>query len=75
MLAAVNSKKGRYEPVKYMMNAKALARQAEEARAEREPMTGDEILRRMRQIGVRIVDLRADKTEVIQEWAQLRAAG
>lgn len=64
MLAAVNSKKGKYEPTRYMVNGKALAERARE-QTEREPMQGDEILRRLRMFGVPIIDKRANPTERI----------
>lgn len=59
MLAAVNGKRHKYEPVKYMMNGKALARQMREAREKREPMTGEQVIQRLRQLGVPIIDLRS----------------
>jgi hypothetical protein len=58
MLRAVHSKRGRYEPVKYMLNGRALAREMREAREEREPMTGEQIIQRFRQLGVPIIDKR-----------------
>lgn len=58
MLAAVNSKHGRYEPRKYMLNAKRLQEKAERDRREREPMTGEQVLARFRQLGVPIIDKR-----------------
>ena len=61
MLVAVNSKHGKYEPRKYMLNAKRLQERAERDRREREPMTGDEVLARFRQLGVRVIDNRANK--------------
>lgn len=68
MLAAVNSKKGKYggtEITKYMINGKALAERAREEQTEREPMQGDEILRKLRMHGVPIIDKRANPTERI----------
>jgi hypothetical protein len=64
MLDAVNSKKGKYEPMKYMMNARALAERAREEQAE--PMAGEEIIARFRQAGVQIIDKRAKGSEAIQ---------
>jgi hypothetical protein len=64
MLAAVNSKKGKYEPMKYMANGKALAERAREEQAE--PMAGEEIIARFRQAGVQIIDKRAKRSEAIQ---------
>jgi hypothetical protein len=62
MLVAVNSKRGKYEPRKYMINGKRLAEQERE-RERREPMTGDEVLARFRQIGMPIIDLRASSQQ------------
>jgi hypothetical protein len=56
MLVAVNSKRGKYEPRKYMLNAKRLAEKAESIK--REPMTGEQVLARFRQLGVPIIDKR-----------------
>lgn len=61
MLAAVNSKHGRYEPVKYMMDGKALARQAREARDKREGLSGEQVIGRIRAMGWPVIDLRAHK--------------
>jgi hypothetical protein len=58
MLVAVNSKHGKYEPRKYMMNGKRLQERAERDRREREPMTGEQVLARFRQLGVRVIDKR-----------------
>jgi hypothetical protein len=66
MLAAVNSKKGKYEPMKYMANGKALAERAREEQAEREPISGDEIIAQLRRAGVQIIDKRAKRSEAIQ---------
>lgn len=55
MLVAVNSKHGKYEPRKYMIDGKRLA---ERAAAKREPMTGEQVLQRFRQLGVPIIDMR-----------------
>ena len=63
MVAAVNSKHGKYDPVKYMMNGKALRRRAQEEREAREPLSGDEVLARFRAIGWPVIDQRA-KIEV-----------
>lgn len=56
MVAATASKKEKYRPAKWMANGKA--RQAE-ARRPGEPMTGDQIMQRFQQLGVRIIDQRA----------------
>ena len=61
MVAAVNSKHGKYDPVKYMMNGKALRRRAQEEREEREPMSGDEVLARFKAIGWPVIDKRENK--------------
>lgn len=64
MLVAVNSKRGRYEPIRYMANgaeiAAARARAAAE-RAEREPLTGGEVLAAFRAAGMKINDKRKNK--------------
>ena len=59
MLVAVNSKHGKYEPRKYMIDGKRLAERAERDRREREPMTGEQVLQRFRQLGVPIIDKRS----------------
>jgi DNA-binding IclR family transcriptional regulator len=59
MVEAVNSKRGRYEPVKWMANGRALMREQAEKRARRQGMGGDEILARMRALGVPIIDKRS----------------
>ena len=64
MVEAVNSKKGKYDPMKFMANGKALAERAREERSH-EPMQGDEILRKLRMFGVPIIDKRANQTERI----------
>jgi len=61
MLAAVNSKQRRYDPVRFMSGGDELRRASAEARANREPMTGDQILARFRQLGVQIIDKRAKR--------------
>ena len=61
MLAAVNSKRGKYEPYKWMRNGAELQRRAKAAAGERQPMTGDQVLARFRQLGVPIVDNRQKK--------------
>jgi hypothetical protein len=55
MVAAVRSKRGKYDPVKYMMNAKEIRAKAQR---EREPMTGDEILAKLKAIGYPVLDMR-----------------
>lgn len=62
MLSAINSKKHRYDPMKYMANGAELKRRAAEAR-ERELPTGDELLAKMRRLGVQIIDTRQNKGE------------
>jgi hypothetical protein len=59
MVSAVNSKRGRYEPMKYMANGRELMRERAERRARRhEPLTGDQIIARARALGVPIIDKR-----------------
>lgn len=59
MVSAVNSKRGRYEPMKYMANGRELMREQAERRARRhEPLTGDQVLERLRALGVPIIDKR-----------------
>lgn len=58
MLAAVNSKREKYQPVKWMANGRELMRQAAERRAAREPMTGEQVIEQMRALGVPIIDQR-----------------
>jgi hypothetical protein len=57
MLEAVNSKRRRYDPVKYMMNGRELRREAREA-AERSALTGDQVLEKLKRLGARIIDNR-----------------
>jgi hypothetical protein len=54
MLVAVNSKHRRYEPAKYMIYKNDMREK------RREPLTGEQVLARFRQLGVPIVDLRAN---------------
>jgi hypothetical protein len=58
MLAAVNSKRGRYDPVRYMAGGRELMRERAERQRAREPLSGDEIVSRMRALGVPIIDKR-----------------
>ena len=60
MLAAVNSKHGRYEPIKYMADRAELMRRRAAARAAAGPFEGS-ILQRFRALGVPIVDKRKNK--------------
>jgi hypothetical protein len=55
MLAAVNSKKEKYQPVKWMANGGELMRKT---RAEKEPPTGDEIMAAFKRSGIPIIDRR-----------------
>jgi len=57
MVAAVNSKSRKYDPVRYMLNGAELKREAREASVKRMP-TGEELLSQMRRLGVRIIDKR-----------------
>lgn len=57
MLAAVNSKRRRYDPMRYMANGAELKRRAREA-AEAHVPSGDELLARMMRLGWPIVDKR-----------------
>jgi hypothetical protein len=57
MVAAVNSKRRKFDPLKYMMNGAELRRRAREA-AERELPSGDELLTKIRRLGVRVIDNR-----------------
>jgi hypothetical protein len=57
MLAAVNSKRKQYDPMRYMMNGRALKQQR--ARRAEQPMTGDQVLARIRQLGVPVIDNRS----------------
>ena len=57
MVAGVNSKHRKYDPVKYMANGAELKRRAREA-AERELPSGDELLMKIRRLGVRVIDNR-----------------
>jgi hypothetical protein len=61
MLAATNSKREKYRPVKWMANGRELMAEAAAKRQRKEPMTGDEILARMRALGVPIIDKRKRK--------------
>ena len=60
MVAAVKSKRRKYDPVRYMMNGAELKRRAREA-AEHDLPTGDELLQKMRRLGVRLIDNRKHK--------------
>jgi len=57
MVAAVNSKRRKYDPVKFMMNGADIRRRSREA-AERELPSGDELLLKIRRLGVRVIDNR-----------------
>jgi hypothetical protein len=58
MLAAVNSKSRRYDPLKYMARGEELRRRARSEAAERRPLTGEEVLARFKRFGVPIIDQR-----------------
>lgn len=60
MVAAVNSKRRKYDPMKYMANGAELKRRAREA-VEKELPTGDELLAKICRLGVPIIDNRANK--------------
>jgi hypothetical protein len=60
MVSAVNSKRRKYDPVRYMANGAELKRRAREA-AERELPSGDELLQKIRRLGVRVIDNRTHK--------------
>ena len=57
MLSAINSKRHKYDPMQYMVNGAELKRRAREE-AERQVLDGDELLAKMRRLGVRIIDNR-----------------
>lgn len=57
MVEAVNSKRRRYDPVRWMMGGAELRRRAREE-AERELPSGDELLMKIRRLGVRVIDNR-----------------
>jgi hypothetical protein len=59
MLSAVNTKNGRYDPAKYMLNKEAINRERAEREAAREPLTGEQVITRFRQLGVPIIDMRS----------------
>jgi hypothetical protein len=62
MLAAVNSKQRRYDPLRYMARGAELKRRARsEAAAQLRPLTGDEVLARFKQLGMRVIDQRAKR--------------
>jgi hypothetical protein len=61
MLVAVNSKKRRYEPLKWVMDKRTARERVREAERRREPMTGEQILDRFRSLGVPIIDNRKNK--------------
>lgn len=58
MLAAVNSKHGRYDPLRYMLNGRGIKAEQRAKTREREPMTGDALLRRIQQLGIQVIDNR-----------------
>ena len=59
MLAAVNSKDHKYDPFRFMVNGSELKKQQRaKPQTERRPMTGDEILARLQQIGFPVIDNR-----------------
>jgi hypothetical protein len=55
MIAGVNSKHGKYQPIKYMAGGRELMREQAERRAI---LTGDQVLERMRALGVPVIDKR-----------------
>jgi len=57
MVQAVNSKRRKYDPMQFMMNGAELKRRARPLR-ERELPTGDELLMKIRRLGVRVIDNR-----------------
>jgi len=66
MLAALNSKRLKYDPVRYMANREEMERRAAAERAARPPMTGEQILDRFRALGVPIIDKRVKPSGAIQ---------
>lgn len=60
MVEAVNSKRHRYDPMKFMANGAELKRRAREA-SERELPSGDDVLAKIRRLGVPIIDKRTNK--------------
>jgi hypothetical protein len=60
IVAATHSKRPKYDPVRWMANGAELKRRAREA-VERELPTGDELLTRMKSLGVQIIDNRQHK--------------
>lgn len=61
MLAAVNSKREKYQPMKWMAGGKELMRQAQQRAVEKEPPTGDDILAAFQKMGIPVIDRRAKK--------------
>ena len=61
MIAAVNSKREKYDPLNWMQDGKELKRRAAEERAKRQPLTGEQILDRFSALGVPVIDKRARK--------------
>ncbi len=73
MLAHVNSKRIKYKPVQWMYDGKRIEQEARERAAARTaratarpPLTGAQVLASFRRMGLPIIDLRKDKTAVIQ---------
>jgi len=60
MVQAVNSKRRKYDPVHFMMNGAEMKRRAREA-VERALPSGDELLQKIRRLGVRVIDNRGQK--------------
>lgn len=59
MLVAVNGKRGKYEPMKWMLNGRDMQRERAERVKRREGMTGEEVMARFAALGVPIIDKRA----------------
>jgi hypothetical protein len=55
MIAATNNKREKYKPVKWMMNGAAISKRAA---AEKEPMTGEQIIAKFKSMGIRVIDKR-----------------
>jgi len=63
MLAAINSKGEKYDPVKWMQDGREIKRKAAAERANREAPTGDQILAQLKAAGVPVIDRRRKKTQ------------
>ena len=60
MVAAVNSKNHKYDPQKYMTHKLPQRDASPASNATREGMTGEQIMRRFKQIGIPIIDKRTN---------------